>query len=107
MSSLENFKCNRVLTDFFEVYYHKLLGSGTYGRVYAGVKKSTGEEVAVKTVYKARLSESKKDNIYREISILSSCSHPNVLGLLDFFESNSEFSIVLELCRGTSFSFSG
>ncbi|KAJ0988888.1 hypothetical protein J5N97_007244 [Dioscorea zingiberensis] len=60
----------------------KTLGSGAYGTVYTAIDLNTGETVAVKRV-KYNI------NIHREIDILSSCYHPNIIGFrtsfIDYF----------------------
>ncbi|KAJ0988884.1 hypothetical protein J5N97_007240 [Dioscorea zingiberensis] len=78
MSGVQESAC-RILEGYLLV---KTLGSGAYGTVYTAIDLNTGETVAVKRV-KYNI------NIHREIDILSSCYHPNIIGFrtsfIDYF----------------------
>ncbi|KAH0787351.1 AGC family protein kinase [Histomonas meleagridis] len=85
--------------------YHLLdqIGEGSFGRVYKARRKFTGNIVAIKMINK--LGQSKEDllSFRSEISILKKVNHPNVMRLLDIFETNTDFCIVSELARGDLF----
>ncbi|EFX88601.1 hypothetical protein DAPPUDRAFT_233797 [Daphnia pulex] len=56
------------------------LGQGTYGKVQLGINKETGQEVAIKTIKKAKIeTEADLIRIRREIQIMSSVRHPNII----------------------------
>jgi calcium/calmodulin-dependent protein kinase I len=79
----------------------KVIGSGSYGRVKKATLISTGELVAVKSMYKKdNTSEKSKKIIKREIEILSNLHHPNIINLLDAFETNAKWYLVTELVTG-------
>lgn len=77
----------------------KVLGSGTYGEVREGQIKATGQKVAIKVVVKDKNLGS-EELVKREMEIVSSLDHPNVIKLLDWFESKDSFYLVFELATG-------
>ena len=79
------------------------LGSGSFGLVYkCFLKSDPSQELAVKTIKKSdSLSAEDIESVYREIKILrclGGVSH--VVQLRDFFDDESYYMIVLELCKG-------
>lgn len=56
------------------------------------------KKVAVKVIEKKRYTSSEKgiDQAMREISIMQSVSHENIIKVIDFFEDDSFIHIVLE-----------
>ena len=85
--------------------YHiiSLIGKGAYGEVYKARKKQTGQFVAIKTIKKKGKQEKDIKAMREEISILKKHKHPNIVVLLDSFETSSEFIIVTELGQGELF----
>ena len=60
------------------------LGQGTYGKVQLGINKETGQEVAIKTIKKAKIeTEADLILIRREIQIMSSVKHPNIIHIYE------------------------
>uniref|UniRef100_A0A8R1I057 Protein kinase domain-containing protein n=2 Tax=Caenorhabditis japonica TaxID=281687 RepID=A0A8R1I057_CAEJA len=87
---------------FFD--YYKLtdehLGAGAYGSVTTCKSKTSGEEFAVKIVDKAGESHSRK-RILREVNIFKKCKgNENIVQLLDWFEDDKNFYLVMEKMRG-------
>lgn len=76
----------------------KSLGEGTTGKVKLGYNKKTSEYVAIKIISKvAFLKQPKLENkIQREISLMRLAHHPNILKLIEIFESERHLYIVLE-----------
>jgi serine/threonine protein kinase len=58
----------------------RTIGNGTFSKVKLGVKRKTREKVAIKIIDKKQIT-SKKDieRIHREIKILKSINHNNVV----------------------------
>jgi len=81
------------------------LGQGSFGVVWRGVEKASGETVAVKQMDKAQLPRRgvKREDIEREVSVMKVVSHENILRLYDFCEDRQYISFVLEYCDGGDF----
>jgi calcium/calmodulin-dependent protein kinase I len=73
------------------------LGRGVHAVVRIGTNKQTGEKVAVKCVEKANM---RRRQLAREIQILTTVNHPNVISLKDVFEDDKTVYLVLELIEG-------
>jgi len=81
------------------------LGQGSFGVVWRGVDKESGNTVAVKQMDKAQLPRRgvKREDIEREVSVMKVLHHENVLRLFDFCEDRQYISFVLEYCDGGDF----
>ena len=77
------------------------LGKGTFGKVKLGIYLPSNEKVAIKILEKARMVD-KDDQIRvkREFDMLSKFEHPNVILVLEIFESEDSFYSVMEYCEG-------
>uniref|UniRef100_T1IV06 Protein kinase domain-containing protein n=1 Tax=Strigamia maritima TaxID=126957 RepID=T1IV06_STRMM len=83
------------------------LGQGTYGKVQLALNKETGEEVAIKTIKKAKI-ETEQDliRIQREIQIMSSIQHPYIIHIYEVFENKDKIVLVMEYaCGGEMYDF--
>ncbi|XP_059472424.1 uncharacterized protein LOC132194870 isoform X2 [Neocloeon triangulifer] len=77
------------------------LGQGTYGKVQLGINKETGQEVAIKTIKKAKIeTEADLVRIRREIQIMSSVRHPNIIHIYEVFENREKMVLVMEYAAG-------
>ncbi|KAK8794641.1 hypothetical protein WA158_001622 [Blastocystis sp. Blastoise] len=79
----------------YELYEN--LGEGALGKVKLAKNVETGEKVAIKILNKEKI---KKQNLgeqtRKEIAIMKSIHHPNVVNLIETLASNSKIFIVLE-----------
>ncbi|CAG0923027.1 unnamed protein product, partial [Notodromas monacha] len=77
------------------------LGQGTYGKVQLAVNRETGQEVAIKTIKKAKI-ETEQDlvRIRREIQIMSSVQHPSIIHIYEVFENREKMILVMEYASG-------
>ena len=73
----------------------KPLGRGHYGVVRRCVDISSGEEFAIKTIRKARVS--RVETLLREVNILRKVRHPNIIELFDVYEDETNLHLVREL----------
>ncbi len=81
----------------------KVIGKGTYSRVYLVENKFTGKRSAVKAFRKKYLleyQEKGKEAIKNEINIMKRLKHPNILNLEEVHESENSIYFVLELLEG-------
>nr|XP_015192821.1 PREDICTED: serine/threonine-protein kinase 36 isoform X2 [Lepisosteus oculatus] len=85
--------------------YHvlEMIGEGSFGRVYKGRKKYSGQVVALKFIPKVGRSEKELRSLRREIEIMRGLRHPNVVLLLDSFETDREVVVVTEYAEGELF----
>jgi fused-like protein len=72
------------------------VGEGSFGKVFRGRRKYTGQFVALKFVSKAGKSAQELDALRQEIAILRQLDHPNVILLLDYFETPRDVVVVTE-----------
>jgi len=79
----------------------KKLGQGTYGKVQLGINKETGQRVAIKTIKKSKIeTEADLIRIRREIQIMSSVQHPNIIHIYEVFENKEKMVLVMEIAAG-------
>ncbi|TRY83964.1 hypothetical protein DNTS_006537 [Danionella cerebrum] len=85
--------------------YHilEVIGEGSFGRVYKGRKKFSGQVVALKFIPKVGRSEKDLRSLRREIDIMRGLKHPNIVLLLDSFETEREVVVVTEYAEGELF----
>ncbi|XP_046695745.1 serine/threonine-protein kinase 36 isoform X4 [Silurus meridionalis] len=85
--------------------YHvlEMIGEGSFGRVYKGRRRFNGQVVALKFIPKMGRSEKELRSLKREIEIMRGLKHPNIVLLLDSFETQSEVVVVTELAEGELF----
>ncbi|KAK4534052.1 hypothetical protein CDCA_CDCA01G0077 [Cyanidium caldarium] len=80
----------------------RTLGTGSTGKVKLGMHTETGQPVAIKVVRKAFLENKAtlKKKMQREIAVMKLCDHPNVLRLIEVFETNTHLFLVVEYADG-------
>ncbi|KAJ8267031.1 hypothetical protein GJAV_G00137520 [Gymnothorax javanicus] len=85
--------------------YHvlEMIGEGSFGRVYKGRKKFSSQVVALKFIPKVGRSEKELRSLKREIDIMRGLRHPNIVLLLDSFETEREIVVVTEYAEGELF----
>lgn len=75
----------------------KLLGKGRHGGVYSAVKQENGQTVAIKKLNGTHNIKKK----FREIDILKTCNHPNVVRMIEHLEIDDSLYIVMERLDST------
>eukprot|EP01103_Thecamoeba_quadrilineata_P021067 TRINITY_DN941_c0_g1_i3.p1 TRINITY_DN941_c0_g1~~TRINITY_DN941_c0_g1_i3.p1 ORF type:complete len:701 (-),score=131.14 TRINITY_DN941_c0_g1_i3:521-2623(-) len=102
--------------DGIEMFYKigKQLGRGGYSEVLEAVHKTTGDRVAIKCVDKPPMPEAEDmddeedeeeeieretrlRNLKREILIMKTLQHPNIVKLFDVFMDPTKYYLILEL----------
>ncbi|KAL5564765.1 hypothetical protein UlMin_027929 [Ulmus minor] len=85
--------------------YHviELVGEGSFGKVYKGRRRFSGQTVAMKFIMKHGKSDKDIHNLRQEIEILRKLKHENIIEMLDSFESPQEFCVVTEFAQGELF----
>mmetsp|Transcript_55482 Transcript_55482/g.154651 ORF Transcript_55482/g.154651 Transcript_55482/m.154651 type:complete len:367 (-) Transcript_55482:189-1289(-) len=77
-----------------------VLGEGGYSVVKSAYSVITKEQVAVKIVSRRDLSAEDEDSLRQEVQILKELRHKNITKLIDFFEEDKFFYVVLEYLDG-------
>ncbi|KAL2473694.1 CBL-interacting serine/threonine-protein kinase 12 [Forsythia ovata] len=79
----------------------KLLGHGTFAKVYHAKNVKTGENVAIKVIDKEKILKiGLIAHIKREISILRRVRHPNIVQLFEVMATKSKIFFVMEYVKG-------
>lgn len=89
----------------FERFYkrEKSIGKGHFSQVYIASDRNTGDKFAVKVIKKDKDDEVKSRKfIRREVKVLSTTDHPNIIKAVDFFSSGGKPHIVMEFIEGGS-----
>lgn len=76
------------------------IAEGGFGSVFVGKSKKSGHKRAVKVI---NLKTGKKVDIVslmKEVSILKTMDHPNIIKVFEVYQDESAISIVTELCQG-------
>ncbi|CAG5957188.1 unnamed protein product [Menidia menidia] len=88
--------------DFYEI--GEVLGSGHFGQVRQVRERTSGVFWAGKFLKIRKIACSRlgveRSSVEREVEILQSVQHPNIVTLKDVFESRSEVVLILELVSG-------
>ena len=69
------------------------MGAGTFGRVEKAHDNQTGKVVAIKTV---------DQSLMREVSVMRSVEHRNIVSFYDAFQVDAELKISMEFCGNSS-----
>ena len=79
----------------------RLLGHGTFAKVYMSRNLQTGKSVAMKVVGKEKVIKvGMMEQIKREISVMKMVKHPNIVDLHEVLASKTKIYFAMELIRG-------
>uniref|UniRef100_A0A803MVM3 Protein kinase domain-containing protein n=1 Tax=Chenopodium quinoa TaxID=63459 RepID=A0A803MVM3_CHEQI len=91
--------CKLVMQGKYEL--GRVLGQGTFARVYYARNLESGKSVAMKVVGKEKVVRAKMmDQMKREISVMKRLKHPNIVELYEVMATKSKIFLALELVRG-------
>ncbi|WWC59963.1 uncharacterized protein I303_102526 [Kwoniella dejecticola CBS 10117] len=77
------------------------LGEGEFGKVKLGVHTDYGVEVAIKLIRRGSLDdEVRASKVEREIDVLKTLKHPNIVRMFDVIDTEKYIGIVLEYAGG-------
>ncbi len=77
----------------------KIIGEGTFGKVYLIQNNKTRQLYAMKIINKKNLSEDNIKKTKRELDILTSISHPNIIKVYKALEIEYAFLIIMEYIK--------
>ena len=83
----------------------KVIGDGTYGKVYEGINIETNEKVAIKKL-KNKIQSWEECVNQNEVYFLRKLNHENIIKLMEVIrEQNSDVSYIFEYCDCNLFEF--
>jgi fused len=88
------------LSGWSAYHVYECVGTGSFGKVYRGRRRFTGQFVALKVIPKSGQSAADLLVLRREVDILRQLDHPNIIMLLDFFETPRDVVLVTEFAHG-------
>ncbi|KAK9503995.1 hypothetical protein O3M35_010443 [Rhynocoris fuscipes] len=75
------------------------IGEGSFGRVYKVKLRSTDDIAALKLITKCGRSQRELTNLRKECEIQRRLLHPNIIKMLDSFETENEIAVVTEFAH--------
>jgi tRNA A-37 threonylcarbamoyl transferase component Bud32 len=91
-----------LLSELFKSKYRfvKVIGKGSFGEAVLARCKIDNKRYVVKTIESATMSPKEKNDIQKEISILSGLNHPNIVRFKEHFEEGTLIFISMEYADG-------
>ena len=94
-----------LMKDIRDIYKfkEKPLGGGNFGTVrkaYRREEKSKRQYYAIKSISKKNLNEKDFEELVKEVDIISSLDHPNIIKFYETYHDKYYFHLVMELCKG-------
>ncbi|CAO2826217.1 unnamed protein product [Amaranthus hypochondriacus] len=78
----------------------KLLGKGSFAKVYHARSVSTHKSVAIKVIDKSKTHPSMEPRIIGEVAAMRRLNHPNILKIHEVLATKSKIYLVMELAKG-------
>lgn len=78
----------------------KELGVGGFSVVKEGKNRKTQQRVAIKFINKKKSTRAQLKEVQHEINALSQLRHPNIVELIEVFDTDNEYVIVMEMVEG-------
>ncbi|XP_060806660.1 LIM domain kinase 1 [Amyelois transitella] len=101
LSRCRSFRAGPVAGQVFraaDLLQGELLGSGFFGQVYKVTHRDTNEVMVLKQLY--RLDEDAQRNFLKEVAVLRSLKHPNVLRFVGVLYKEKRLHLVTEYVAG-------
>ncbi len=78
------------------------LGSGGFAKVYLATSTVTSQKVAIKVYWKddEKSSKHRLESVRKEVDMIKSIKHPNVVNFYGYTETPTHVFIFLEYCNG-------
>ncbi|ESN95435.1 hypothetical protein HELRODRAFT_86903 [Helobdella robusta] len=78
----------------------KTIGKGNFAKVKLAKHLPTGRQVAIKVIDKTLLSSTSKAKLWREVRIMKTLDHPNIVKLFQVMETDRYLYLVMEYASG-------
>ena len=97
---------NKQIKQILDLQLLKRLGGGSFGEVYLSKKIGGNELLATKIMQRSDIdiNAKKKELLSNEINILKMLRHPNIIKLVDFKQTQTEYILVQEYANGGTLS---
>ncbi|XP_068543303.1 serine/threonine-protein kinase 36 isoform X3 [Anas acuta] len=79
------------------------VGGGSFGTVYKARRRHSAQVVAMKFIPKVGRSRQELRSLRREMEVMRGLRHPNIVRMLDSFETEQEVVVVTEYAEGELF----
>lgn len=91
-------KINEEISENYEIKTG--LGEGAFSFVFLAVSKKTGLQRCIKKISKKYFSDDQNESIMNEVLILQQLNHPNIIKIIEYYESNRSLYIITEFLNG-------
>lgn len=78
----------------------KTIGKGNFAKVKLAKHIPTGKEVAIKIIDKTQLNPGSLQKLFREVRIMKTLDHPNIVKLFQVIETEKTLYLVMEYASG-------
>lgn len=78
----------------------KTVGKGNFAKVKLAKHIPTGKEVAIKIIDKTQLNPGSLQKLFREVRIMKTLDHPNIVKLFQVIETEKTLYLVMEYASG-------
>ncbi|XP_074521263.1 MAP/microtubule affinity-regulating kinase 4-like isoform X2 [Halichoeres trimaculatus] len=78
----------------------KTIGKGNFAKVKLARHILTGREVAIKIIDKTQLNPTSLQKLYREVRIMKTLNHPNIVHLFEVIETEKTLYLIMEYASG-------
>uniref|UniRef100_A0A8C1WXX9 MAP/microtubule affinity-regulating kinase 3 n=1 Tax=Cyprinus carpio TaxID=7962 RepID=A0A8C1WXX9_CYPCA len=78
----------------------KTIGKGNFAKVKLARHILTGKEVAIKIIDKTQLNPTSLQKLFREVRIMKTLRHPNIVRLFEVIETEKTLYLVMEYASG-------
>ncbi|XP_051551855.1 MAP/microtubule affinity-regulating kinase 4-like isoform X1 [Myxocyprinus asiaticus] len=78
----------------------KTIGKGNFAKVKLARHILTGKEVAIKIIDKTQLNPTSLQKLFREVRIMKTLHHPNIVKLFEVIETEKTLYLVMEYASG-------
>ncbi|CAD8157870.1 unnamed protein product [Paramecium pentaurelia] len=98
-----HFKRFTILDNFHEAYsVSKMIGKGSFAKVYQATKKENNNQYAIKAFSKAYMQQQSKgiESMLNEIKLMRKLNHPNIVKLYEVHETTNSVYFVLDMIQG-------
>ncbi|XP_056904886.1 MAP/microtubule affinity-regulating kinase 4 isoform X2 [Takifugu flavidus] len=78
----------------------KTIGKGNFAKVKLARHILTGREVAIKIIDKTQLNPTSLQKLFREVRIMKTLNHPNIVQLFEVIETEKTLYLIMEFASG-------